>query len=217
MPKTIVRTLLLAWCVLVTSVAPAHSAAVPGIDYRELKQPQPTETRDAVEVIEFFWYRCPHCYALEPSLETWLAKLPAGVKFRRVPVIFGDQWAVDARILYALESIGELPRVHRQLLDAIHEQGGKKQQGAAYTKWVADWLAAHGVDAGRYATAFDSPAVQEQVKKASAMTQAYGVEGTPTFAVQGRYVVSPPPGDRRAILSITDQLIRLSQSQLARK
>jgi thiol:disulfide interchange protein DsbA len=195
--------------------ATAHPQVSPiaGIHFRELSKPQAVAApAGQVEVVEFFWYRCPHCYALEPDLEAWLAGLPAGVAFRRVPVIFGDQWAVDARILYALEAIGEFERLHRGLLDAIHQQGGKKLADKAYMSWVAQWLAARGVDARRYDAALNSPAVRKKVRDAEEMTHAYGVEGTPTFAVQGRYVVSPAPGDRRAILAITEHLVRRTLS-----
>ena len=195
----------------------AQSVPISGIDYRELKVPQPTESPGRIEVVEFFWYRCPHCYALEPALDAWLAQQTADVRFRRVPVIFGDHWEIDARILYALEAIGEAGRLHRPLLDAIHEQGGRKLNDKAYVKWIADWLLKQRVDMLRYNDAVNSPAVREKVKRAAEMTWVYGIEGTPTFAVQGRYVVSSPPGDRRAILVITDYLIRQSRAQLARK
>jgi thiol:disulfide interchange protein DsbA len=209
--------LVALFAILLATGAFAQGVPVAGIDYRELKDPQPTESPGSIEVVEFFWYRCPHCYALEPALETWLAKQPADVRFRRVPVIFGDHWEIDARILYALEAIGESNRLHRPLLDAIHEQGGKKLNDKAYLKWVADWLLGQRVDMRRYNDAVNSPAVREKVKQAAEMTRVYGVEGTPTFAVQGRYIVSPPPGERRAILVITEHLIRQSQAQLARR
>src|SRR5262245_41324719 len=122
----VARLFTLAISLLFATVASAQPPPIAGIHFRELKQPQPLAVSPGkIEVVEFFWYRCPHCYALEPELEALLAKLPAGVQFRRVPVIFGDHWAIDAQILYTLEALGEFDRLHRGLLDAIHQEGGK--------------------------------------------------------------------------------------------
>src|SRR5258706_1359893 len=159
----------------------AQGVPVAGIDYRELKVSQPTESPGRIEIVEFFWYRCPHCYALEPALETWLAKQPADVRFRRVPVIFGDHWEIDARILYALEAIGESNRLHRPLLDAIHEQGGKKLNDKAYLKWVADWLLGQGVGIRRYNDAVNSTAVPEEEEPREDMSPVYRGQGTPNL------------------------------------
>ena len=138
----------------------AQGAPVEGTDYVELRPPQAVDAQGKVEVIEFFWYRCPHCYALEPELEAWVKRLPRDVRFRRVPGILNDDWAVDARIFYALEAIGEVERVHRGLFNAIHQQGGVRLRGDAYAKWVADWLARQKVDMGKYDAALHSFSVE---------------------------------------------------------
>src|SRR5438309_1835425 len=88
----------------------AQSSPVEGVDYIELKPPQGVESSGKIEVLEFFWYRCPHCYALEPDLESWAKRLPRDVQFKRLPGILNDDWAIDARIFYTLEAIGELER-----------------------------------------------------------------------------------------------------------
>src|SRR2546427_7514408 len=124
----------------------AQGLPVDGVDYIELKPPQAVESSGKIEVLEFFWYRCPHCYALEPDLESWAKRLPRDVQFKRLPGILNDDWAVDARIFYTLEAIGELERLHRPLFDTIHLQGGVRLRGDAFAKWVADWLAKRNVD-----------------------------------------------------------------------
>src|ERR1051325_4055028 len=92
-----------------------------GRDYIALATPQPVETGAKIEVIEFFWYGCPHCYALEPSVESWSKKLAADVVFRRVPAPLGQSWVPHAQAFYAFETLGVLPKVHRAFFDAIHK------------------------------------------------------------------------------------------------
>ena len=203
---------------LVVGVCEAQSTPIAGVDYEEIKGAPTAPAQTPLEVVEFFWYRCPHCYALEPLLKPWVAKLPATTRFRRVPAVLGKEWLIDARVYYALEEIGEAERVHRGLMDAIHQQGGRRLDGQAYTRWVASWLRDHGVDERRYAAAFDSSSVRDKAAHAAQLSASLKLEGTPTFMVAGRYVVNPAPGDRRRILEITDYLIsRLQAERLARR
>jgi thiol-disulfide isomerase/thioredoxin len=102
-----------------------------------LKPELPVETQGKIEVLEFFWYGCPHCYSLEPLLETWLKKLPADIQFKRVPAVFNERWAKDAAIFYALEASGNLERLHRPLFDAIHRDRLKTDDGQALGQWLA--------------------------------------------------------------------------------
>jgi thiol:disulfide interchange protein DsbA len=210
------RACLLALLLLLMPVQEATGQRTPiaGVDYRVLTPTQPTEAAGRVEVIEFFWYRCPHCYALESHLESWLAVLPRDVSFRRVPVVFGGEWITDARIFYALEAIGEFGRLHGRLLEAIHDGEGKGLKGDPYERWVSEWMRAQGVDPRRFESALRSARVAARVGQAQKLTEAYGVSGTPNFAVQGRFVIKPPPGDRRRVLAITDHLIRESRIAL---
>ena len=201
---------LLALMAVLLFAPPALAQVAPkeGVDYIALKTPQATDTPGKIEVIEFFWYRCPHCYALEPQLEDWVKRLPGDVRFRRVPAIYNADWAIDARIFYALDSLGELQRVHRPLFDAIHNEGGNRLHGDDYAKWVADWLAKHGVDPKKYDAAYNSPAVSNNVQRARQMTQAYRFDGVPAIAVQGQWVVNAS----QTMLSVTDYLIGRARS-----
>jgi hypothetical protein len=127
------RRIFLAVAVLALAF-PAYGQGKPqaGTDYVAITPPQNTDTGSKIEVLEFFWYRCPHCYSLEPALAAWLKKLPSDAQFRRLPVVFNEEWAIDARIFYALEALGEVERLHAPLFDAIHKQGGVNQKGQAY-------------------------------------------------------------------------------------
>ena len=208
---------LLALILLIMPVCGMTGQPIPiaGVDYRVLKTAQPTEAATRIEVIEFFWYRCPHCYALEPDLESWVAGLPSDVRFRRVPVVFGGEWTTDARVFYALAVLGEFDRLHRRLLEAIHDGEGKGLRGDRYERWLVRWIGSQNVDPRRLESALRSDGVAAQVRQAEKLTEAYGVSGTPNFAVHGRYVVKPPPGDRRRILAIADHLIHESRGSLA--
>jgi len=205
--------LLSAWFgLLVASASFAQGAPVEGTDYIELKPAQAVDTPSKIEVIEFFWYRCPHCYALEPDLEAWVKRLPRDVQFKRIPGVLNEDWAVDARIFYALEAIGEVERVHRPLFNAIHQQGGVRLRGDVFAKWVAEWLAKQKVDMAKYDAAFHSFSVESKLRRAGQMASAYRLEGVPTLSVQGRYLVLASTS-QRGMLSTADFLIGETRKQ----
>lgn len=173
-------------------------------EHRVLAHPQPLLTPGKIEVIEFFWYGCIHCYRFEPWIEAWHAKIPADVAFVRVPAVFNDRWALDAALYYALESAGHIERLHRPLLNAIHEDRLRTDDARA----LSQWLNRNGVDAAAIETAMRSFGVQGQVRKAARASVGYEVPGTPTMAVQGRYLVTtdgvPQPKD---MLGVVDRLV----------
>ena len=174
----------------------------PGSDYTVLKPELPVETQGKIEVLEFFWYGCPHCYGLEPLLETWLPKLPADTQFRRIPAVFNERWAKDAAIFYALEASGNLERLHRPLFDAIHRDALKTDNGQA----LGQWLTKNGVDTKKFDEVGRSFSVQSKVRRAAQLSAAYRIEGTPAMAVHGRYTVSTDRG-HAAMLATVDYLI----------
>jgi len=180
----------------------------PGVDFTELKPLQPVEVRGKIEVIEFFWYGCPHCYSLEPLLEKWVARLPADVLFRPVPAVFNDNWARDAAIFYTFEALGVLDRLHRPLFDAIHRDRLNTGDPDARN----DWLRKNDVDVKRFESAFKSFGVQSKVRRAQQQSAAYRIDGTPAFAVQGRYTVSAEQGrTQQGMLDTVDYLIGLAR------
>jgi len=164
----------------------AQAQPVAGVEYRELPAAQPTDAADKIEVIEFFWYGCPHCYHFEPVLEPWVKKLPKDVLFRRIPAIFNDEWEQGARAYYALEAIGEGQRLHKPLFDAVHTGSGLKVANEAA---LTEWLAKQGVDTKKFAAAYRSFSVEGKIKRAKQLTQAFKIEGVPAMAVNGKYVV----------------------------
>ncbi len=164
----------------------AHAQPKAGVEYRELSPAQPTDAAGKIEVIEFFWYGCPHCFNFEPVIEPWTKKLPKDVQFRRVPAIFNDEWAQGARAYYTLEAIGEGVRLHKPLFDAVHQDTRLKIANEAA---LTEWLGKQGVDTKKFAAAYRSFSVEGKVKRAGQLTQAYKIEGVPAMAVNGKYVV----------------------------
>ena len=160
-------------------------AQSPPREFYELPSPLPTDSPGKVEVVEFFWYGCPHCYALEPSLEEWVSKLPKDVAFKRIPAIFNDNWAVSARIYYTFEAMGVLPRLHRAFFDAIH----KDNLHPTNDSQVLDWVKDHGVDPAQFQTVQKSFATESRLRRAAQLLEQSKIDGVPAIVVQGRYVV----------------------------
>ncbi len=154
-----------------------------GIQYIAI-QPQPAVgTGDKVEVIEFFWYGCPHCNDFEPTVTKWAAGLPDNVTFVQVPVMFGGAADLHAQVYYALEGMGELERVHSKLFHVINVEKRKLRTRAA----VDEFLEANGVDMDKYREAMNSFAVAAKVNRARALMRRYGIRGVPALVVDGRY------------------------------
>ena len=201
--------LALALAFLVAPGAQAQSRL--GTDYSALKAPQPTEAPGKVEVVEFFWYGCPHCYALEPALDAWVKKLPADVQFRRIPAILSESWAPHARIYYAFEALGVLDRVHKSFFDAIH----RDHLNVASEEAMNEWLKKNGIDRKTFDGAVKSFGVQTKAKRAAQLTAAYQVEGVPLIAVQGKHTVgAEQSATREKMLATAGDLIVLARKDL---
>jgi len=179
-----------------------------GVDFTELAQRQPVDTQGKVEVLEFFWYGCPHCYTLEPLLEKWIAQLPADVSFRRVPAVLNDNWTREAAVFYTFEALGVLDKLHRPFFDAIHRERINTRNPAT----MAEWLRKRDVDVTRYEEAYKSFGVQSKVRRALQVSSAYRIDGTPAIAVQGRYTISAEQARTQAgMLGTADYLIGVAR------
>lgn len=155
------------------------------IDYRVIS-PQPTDPKGPIEVIDFFWYGCPYCYRLQPALERWIRAKPADVTVRRIPVILRESWAPHARIYYTLEALGEVERLHQQVYQGYHVE----ELFMSRPEVMSDWAVHHGIACERWDAAYHSPEVARRVEEAARLTRAYGVTGTPSLVVDGRYLTS---------------------------
>lgn len=191
------------------AVGLAQAQPKAGVEYRELATAVPTDSPGKIEVIEFFWYGCPHCYNFEPVIEPWLKKLPKDVHFRRVPAMFNEEWALGGRAFFALEAIGEGERLHKPLFDAVHTGSRLRVADEAA---LTEWLGKQGVDTKKFAAAYRSFSVEGKLKRAAQLTQAYKIEGVPSMAVNGKYlVVTDNLKSFEQLLSVADFLIEKSR------
>ncbi len=175
---------------LAATAGRAQAPSVPeaGTDFTVVPNPQPTDSPAKIEVLDFFWYGCPHCYAFLPELESWRKKLPADVDFRHVAVDFGSPAReVHTKIFYALQVLNRVDDLHVKVFDAFH----LKHQPLNDRDAVADFMAANGIARDKWLAAFDSFTVGGLVRRARIITQNYSIDGTPTIAIDGRYLTSP--------------------------
>ncbi|MDT3737215.1 MAG: thiol:disulfide interchange protein DsbA/DsbL [Denitratisoma sp.] len=185
-----------------------------GKDYKPLANPQAVETGEKIEVVEFFWYGCPHCFDLEPFLRKWTAKLPKDVEFRRIPAIPTERWAPNARTFYTLESLGLLERMHGEVFDAIHIDRVNLND----ERIQLDWMAKKGVDRAKFAEAWKSFSVQSKTKRAAQLTQAYDVTGVPALVVDGKYFTSVSmTGSPEGLMQTLDSLIAKARAERPKK
>jgi thiol:disulfide interchange protein DsbA len=181
--------------------------------YTELKPPLPTDAQGKIEVLEFFWYECPHCYELEPVLEKWVARLPKDVEFRRVPATFNERWNISARVFYTLESMGLLDKLHKPLFDAIH----KDRLRVTDERQLTDWLQRQGVDIAKFQAAYRSFAVDSKLKRTQQLVAASKIDGVPALLIDGRYLVAAggAVGTHERMTQIADALIEQSRKSMA--
>lgn len=191
------------------ATAPAWSAPEAfkeGKDYLALKQRAPVESdKGKVEVVEFFWYSCPHCNAFEPELNAWLGKLPPTVDFKRVPVRFRADFEPQQRLYYSLDAMGQLPKLHGKVFHAIHVE----RNPLTTPQSIFEWVAKQGVDRAAFETTFNSFGVAGKAKRAAQLQEAYQVEGVPALGVAGRfYVDGGLAGSMSRALQVVDRLVK---------
>jgi len=155
------------------------------IDFRAI-DPQPVGVTEGIEVIDFFWYGCPHCNNLQPYLEPWISSQPSDVTVRRIPAVLRESWAPHARIYYTLEALGEVGRLHQQVYHGYHVEKLSMSKPEVMTAWAVR----HGISRERWDETYRSAEVQLKVEQAAKLTRMYKISGTPSLVVQGRYVTS---------------------------
>lgn len=193
---------LLALTTQAESLSPADIKA--GKQYIELPTPVPVAQPGKIEVVELFWYGCPHCYQFEPSINAWASKLPEDVNFRRVPALFGGLWNAHGQLFLTLESMNVEPKIHTAIFDAIHKDGKK----LATPEEMAEFLVAHGVDKDTFLKTYSSFNVKSQMEKAKKLAIAYQISGVPVMVVNGKYRFDlGSAGGPQNTLQVADYLI----------
>lgn len=177
---------------------------VAGQHYQEVKPAVATSVAAGkVEVLELFWYGCPHCYAFEPQLSEWIKNKPDYIEFVRVPAVFAHNWEVHARAYYTAQQLGVLEKIHQPLFDAIHKQGRKVFSEEELSQFFVD----QGVDAEAFKKAFNSFDVDTKTRHAIALTREYGITGVPAVIVNGKYRSSAQEaGDFTTLLKVVESL-----------
>jgi len=194
---------------LVLLAAPVH-AQVENQDYKTLHPADPPPATEKVEVIEFFSYACPHCFAMQPHIEKWAAELPKDATFTRVPVSFGRrEWGQLSRAYYALEATGDLARLDDALFDGIH----KEHRPLFDEDNLAAWAGEHGVDASKFRAAFESPGVTARTMRAEQLSRLFTINSVPSVVVDGKYLALGKTHEE--MLQIARQLV--DKSIAARK
>ena len=178
-----------------------------GVAYKKLAT-QLTDTGDKIEVLEFFWYGCPHCYHFEPFIKAWKKTKPANVEFVRVPAVFRPDWEIQARTYYALSNMGVIEDIHGKIFDAIHKDKKKLNTKEQLT----DFVVANGVNREKFEKEYASFAVDNMVRKGKKKQTAYKIQGVPSVAVNGKYLTSGSmSGSYDNLINILNHLIKLEE------
>ena len=200
--------------VLVALAAGTAFAQGRNATYKPLAKPQAVESGDKIEVVEFFWYGCSHCFDLEPFLNKWTARLPKDVEFRRLPAVPTERWLPNARTYFTLEALGLLDKLHGEVFDAIHIDRVNLND----ERVQLDWMAKKGVDRAKFSEAWKSFSVQSKTKRAVQQTQAYDVNGVPTLVVDGKYMTSVSmTGSPEGLMKTLDELIVKARAERTKK
>lgn len=172
--------------------------------YITLDTPQATQTGDKIEVLEVFWYGCPHCYAFEPFLEKWLHNKPDNVEFRLMPGILNGGWVAHARAYYTAEKLGVLDRIHHQLFDAIH----KDRRNIFDEDSIKQFFVEQGVNGDEFSKVYDSSEIDEKLKQAAREQISAKITGVPSIIINGKYLTSPSmTGSYESLEKVMNSLI----------
>ncbi|WP_341908592.1 thiol:disulfide interchange protein DsbA/DsbL [Polaromonas sp. YR568] len=189
----------------------AQTAFKEGKDFLALDKRAPTEAgAGQIEVVEFFWYSCPHCNAFEPQLEVWVKRLPKDVSFRRAPVSFRPDFEPQQRLYYVLESLGKVDELQKKVFYAIHVE----KQPLNTFDLIAGWAEKQGIARAQFTELYNSFSVSSKVRKATQLQDFYQVDGVPSIGVAGRYFTSGNLAQHMGrALQVTDYLIGQSRGK----
>src|SRR6267154_3560539 len=208
----------LCWAPLTPLVAraPCNTTPEAGTDYVVLKSPQPVETGDKIEVLEFFQYSCPHCFAFTPDLTAWRKHLAPDVAYARVPVAFDESRQPHSQIYYALEALNRLDDLHDKVFTAFHVA----KRHLFESNDIADFMASNGIDRAPWLATYNSFTVLTKARRAVQIWTSYKIDGTPMLACDGKYLTSPSmvrSRSRSGALDVMDFLIERARRERKKK
>jgi len=206
------RTLMsLALATVIIAAATAQAAEfTPGVHYFKLNEPQPVQTGAQVEVLEMFWYGCPHCYDLEPYIEKWVKTKPENAEYVRLPTIFRPSWTLHARAYYTFEALGKLDTFHREFFDEIHKRKNPIQTPEELETFVVQ----RGIDKDKFYEAYNSFAVDSKLRHAQLITARYEANGVPTIVVDGKYrATASSAGGHQELMQLVNELVEKAAAE----
>lgn len=208
------KSLFTALLMFFASVAWAEPQ--PGFEYMQVQQVIPTDNPAKIEVTEMFWYGCPHCFQLEPTLAAWVKKLGKDVEFKRIPGIARPDWAPAAKAFYAMETLGVSEKLHTPLFEAIHKtRTVKPNDDAALIDFIAKQS---GMDKKKVEEAYNSFSVNTKLMRASQIFRASGATGVPSLIIDGKYLTSSTlAGTNEDALKVADYLIQKARTEKSAK
>lgn len=176
-----------------------------GKHFSKIASPIATQTGDKVEILEFFWYGCPHCFSFEPTLQKWKKSLPSNVTFIRMPSPLNPRWMVHTKAFYTLQSMGEGENHHQAIFSAMHVKKQKLFSKSA----IADFLEQRGVNKQQFLSTFDSFAVEMRARQALQLGQQYQLSGVPMLTINGKYTISAEQaGSYQGMVNVANYLIK---------
>lgn len=186
-------------------LASAQQQPREGKDYRELEKRVSVDApAGKIEVIEFFWYSCPHCNAFEPRLVAWTKSMPPDVVLKRVPVAFRDDFVPQQRLYYALEAMGKVEELHSKVFQAIH----RERKPTNREEQILDFAQQNGLDRAKFQELYNSFAVQAKARRARQLQDQFEVDGVPALGVAGRYYTDATmAGSMDNALRVVDHLV----------
>jgi protein dithiol oxidoreductase (disulfide-forming) len=194
-----------ALCALPTAQAQTPRPFQEGVDYLTLEKRAAAEAgAGKIEVVEFFWYSCPHCNAFEPKLEAWVKNLPKDVVVRRVPVGFRDEFIPQQRLFYSLEAMGKLTEMHAKVFYAVHVE----KQALNTQATIGAWIEKQGLDKTKFDALYNSFSISTKARKATQLQDEFKVDGVPALGIAGRFYTSGSVAQTMdRALAVTDFLI----------
>ena len=205
MKKFLVSLMLMLGAASLSTLTFADSPKV-GSEFDAVAQPISTDNPAKIEVMEIFWYGCPHCYHMEAPLSAWVKKLPADVVFKRMPGLPNPSWAPMAKAFYAMENLGILEKLHAPLFEAIHKQ---KTLDPTNEKAAIEWVTKQsGLDKLKVDQAFKSFAINTSLNRAAIAFRNSGATGVPSLVVDGKYITSGTmAGGNEQAIKVADYII----------
>lgn len=180
-----------------------------GREYVAVPKPQQVDTGNKVEVREFFWYGCPHCYTLEPHVTKWVKSKPANAEFIRTPAT-APRWMIHAQAYYAFAALGATEKTHTAMFRAMQEQKRPLNDEQS----LADFAKEQGIDPAKFKEAFNSFSVNASVDKARRLSEAFQIASVPTFVIDGKYVTSASmAGSEEGLMKVISQLVAMAAKE----